>query len=68
MRCGVFEMVDEIQDLEQNKRIREVERRLNDLENNVAAILARLDQATNLLKVVGVALGAMIGLDVQGMM
>ena len=61
-------MVDEIQDLEQNKRIREVERRLNDLENNVAAILARLDQATNLLKVVGVALGAMIGLDVQGMM
>jgi tetrahydromethanopterin S-methyltransferase subunit G len=64
----VFEMADEIQDLEQNKRIREVERRLNDLENNVAAILARLDQATNLLKVVGVALGAMIGLDVQGMM
>lgn len=61
-------MADEIQDLEQNKRIREVERRLNDLENNVAAILARLDQATNLLKVVGVALGAMIGLDVQGMM
>jgi tetrahydromethanopterin S-methyltransferase subunit G len=61
-------MVDEVQDLEQNKRIREVERRINELENNVAAILARLDQATNLLKVVGVALGAMIGLDVQGMM
>jgi tetrahydromethanopterin S-methyltransferase subunit G len=61
-------MVDEVQDMEQNKRIREVERRINELENNVAAILARLDQATNLLKVVGVALGAMIGLDVQGMM
>ena len=61
-------MVDEVQDLEQNKRIREVERRINELENNVAAILTRLDQATNLLKVVGVALGAMIGLDVQGMM
>lgn len=58
----------EEQDIEQNKRIREVERRINELENNVAAILARLDQATNLLKVVGVALGAMIGLDVQGMM
>ncbi len=61
-------MTDDIQDIEQNKRIREVERRINELENNVAAILARLDQATNLLKVVGVALGAMIGLDVQGMM
>ena len=51
-------MVDEVQDMEQNKRIREVERRINELENNVAAILARLDQATNLLKVVGVALGS----------
>ena len=61
-------MTDDIQDIEQNKRIREVERRINELENNVAAILARLDQATNLLKVVGVALGAMIGLYVQGMM
>jgi len=61
-------MTEESQDVEQNKRIREVERRLNEMEANVAAILARLDQATNLLKVVGVALGAMIGLDVQGMM
>lgn len=60
--------MDDIQDIEQNKRIRAVEDRLNTLENQVSAILARLDQATNLLKIVGLALGAMIGIDVQGMM
>ena len=55
-------------DNEQNKRIREVESRLNELENQVSAILARLDQATSLLKIVGIGVGAMIGIDVQGMM
>lgn len=55
-------------DSEQNRRIRDVEARLNEVENNVSAILARLDQATNLLKVVGIALAATIGIDLQGMM
>jgi hypothetical protein len=55
-------------DTEQNRRIRDVEARLNEVENSVSAILARLDQATNLLKVVGIALAATIGIDLQGMM
>ena len=55
-------------DSEQNKRIRDVESRLNEVENQLSAVLARLDQATNLLKIVGIGLGAMIGIDLQGMM
>lgn len=54
-------------DGEQNRRIRDLEGRINAIENQVAAILARLDQATNLLKIVGIGVGAMIGIDVQGM-
>lgn len=42
--------------------------RINEMENQVAAILARLDQATNLLKIVGIGVGAMIGIDIQGLM
>ena len=55
-------------DSEQNRRIRDVESRINVVENQISAILAKLEQATTLLKVVGVALGAMVGLDIQGMM
>ena len=55
-------------DGEQNRRIRDVEARLNEVENQMSAILARLDQATSLLKIIGIGLGAMIGIDVQGMM
>ena len=55
-------------DGEQNRRIRDVEARLNEVENQMSAILARLDQATNLLKIVGIGIGAMIGIDVQGLM
>jgi len=55
-------------DNEQNRRIRDVEARLNEVENQMSAILARLDQATSLLKIIGIGLGAMIGIDVQGMM
>ena len=54
-------------DSEQNRRIRDVESRINEVENQMAAILAKLEQATTLLKGVGIALGAMIGIDVQGM-
>ncbi len=55
-------------DSEQNRRIRDLESRINGVENQISAILAKLEQATTLLKVVGVALGAMVGLDIQGMM
>ena len=55
-------------DGEQNRSIRDVEARINEVENQISAILAKLEQATTLLKVVGVALGAMVGLDIQGMM
>lgn len=55
-------------DGEQNRRIRDVEARINEVENQISAILAKLEQATTLLKFVGVALGAMVGLDIQGMM
>jgi hypothetical protein len=55
-------------DDEQNRRIRDVESRINVVENELSAVLARLDQATNLMKIVGIGLGAMIGIDLQGMM
>tara|TARA_R110002020_G_scaffold204396_1_gene408465 strand:+ start:793 stop:972 length:180 start_codon:yes stop_codon:yes gene_type:complete len=55
-------------DIDQNQRIATLESRVNEVENNISAILARLDQATNLLKIVGIGIGAMIGIDVQGLM
>ncbi len=55
-------------DTEQNRRIRDVEARINEVENQMSAILAKLEQATTLLKIVGIGLGAMIGIDVQGLM
>jgi hypothetical protein len=54
-------------DSEQNRRIRDVESRINQLENDVSAILARLDQANNLLKVALIGLAATLGIDFQGM-
>ena len=55
-------------DSEQNRRIRDVESRINQLENDVSAILARLAQANNLLKVALIGLAATVGIDVSGMM
>ena len=55
------------QDDLQNSRIRDVEKRVNEIENQMSAILARLDQTMNLLKVVGIGCGAMLGIDIQGM-
>ena len=54
-------------DEEQNRRIRDLEARINTVENHVSAILAKLEQAHGLLKVVGIGLAAMIGIDLQGM-
>ena len=55
-------------DNEQNRRIRDVETRINELENQVSMLLGKLETTTSLLKVVAIGLGAMVGLDVQGMM
>ena len=55
-------------DSEQNRRIREVEGRLNTLENQVSMLLGKLETTTSMLKVVAIGLGAMLGLDLQGMM
>ena len=54
-------------DEEQNRRIRDMEARINTVENQVSAILAKLEQAHGLLKIVGIGLAAMIGIDLQGM-
>jgi len=55
-------------DIEQNERIRTVEARINELENQVSRLIGELTQTMKILKVVGIGLGAMIGLDVQGLM
>ena len=54
-------------DNEQNRRIRDVEARLNNLENQVAALVGRLETMTSMLKVVAIGLGAVVGIDLQGM-
>jgi len=55
-------------DNEQNRRIRDVESRVNELENQIAVLVGKLDATTSMLKVVAIGLGALVGLDVQGMM
>ena len=61
-------MVEDVShDAEQNRRIREVEARLNTLENQVSMLLGRIDSMTSILKVLAIGIGAMVGLDVQGM-
>lgn len=55
-------------DNEQNRRIRDVETRINELENQVSMLLGKLETTTSMLKVVAIGLGAMVGLDLQGMM
>ena len=54
-------------DSEQNRRIRDVEARLNALENQGAALVGRLETMTSMLKVVAIGLGAVVGMDLQGM-
>ena len=66
-REGAY-MAEEINhDAEQNRRIRDVEARLNTLENQVSMLLGRLETMTSIMKVLAVGVGAMVGLDLQGM-
>lgn len=55
-------------DAEQNERIRAVETRVNDLENQMNRLIGELSQTMRILKIVGIGLGAMIGIDIQGLM
>jgi len=55
-------------DAEQNERIRAVETRVNDLENQMNRLIGELSQTMKILKIVGIGLGAMIGIDIQGLM
>lgn len=61
-------MVDEMQDKEQNRRIMAVEARINELENQLALLVGKLDATTSMLKAVAIGVGALVGLDLQGMM
>lgn len=54
-------------DAEQNERIRLVETRVNDLENQMNRLIGELSQTMRILKIVGIGLGAMIGIDMQGL-
>ena len=54
-------------DTEQNERIRLVESRINELENQMTRLIGELSQTMKILKIVGIGLGAMIGIDVQGL-
>ena len=54
-------------DTEQNERIRLVESRINELENQMNRLIGELSQTMKNFKIVGIGLGAMIGIDVQGL-
>lgn len=58
---------DSTHDAEQNRRLRDVEARINSLEAQVAQLLGRLETMTGLMKLVAVAVGTMVGIDIQGM-
>tara|TARA_Y100001937_G_C7106962_1_gene325530 strand:+ start:1433 stop:1717 length:285 start_codon:yes stop_codon:yes gene_type:complete len=55
-------------DNEQNRRIRDVESRINELENQVALLVGKLDATTAMLKAVAIGVGALVGLDLQSML
>ena len=55
-------------DAEQNLRIRDLESRLNTVENDLSAILARLDTLTSIGKGIVLLTGLALGVDVVPMM
>ena len=54
-------------DGEQNQRLREVESRVNQIESDLAAIMARLDTLTSVCRALAILAGAAIGIDVLPM-
>lgn len=55
-------------DLDQNKRIGRLEDRLNEVENNISAITAKLDVIQQLCKGLMLLAGLALGVDVVPMM
>ena len=52
-------------DGEQNLRLREVESRVNQMESDMAAIMARLDTLSSIGKALAILAGAAIGIDIM---
>ena len=52
------------QDQTQNERLSKIEDRVNTIENDLSAILAKLEVSQSLLKVVLAVAGAALGMDV----
>ena len=61
-------MVTEALDVEQSSRIQNLENRVNEVENQLSAILARLDTLTSIGKALAMLAGAAIGIDVIPML
>jgi len=61
-------MASEALDQEQSQRIQTLEARVNEVENQLSAILARLDTLTSIGKALAVLAGAAIGVDVLPML
>lgn len=54
-------------DIEQNSRIRELETRVNQVENSLSALLAEMKTLTSVGKILLLATSAMVGFDVTSM-
>jgi len=61
-------MATEALDQEQSQRIQTLEARVNEVENQLSAILARLDTLTSIGKALAMLAGAAIGIDVLPML
>ncbi len=61
-------MSTETIDQEQSQRIRDLEARVNQTENDVASILAKLSTLENLAKALMVMAGAALGVDIIPML
>jgi hypothetical protein len=61
-------MVTDALDMEQSSRIQNLENRVNEVENQLSAILARLDTLTSIGKALAMLAGTAIGIDVIPML
>lgn len=57
-------MVEDTHDIEQNRRIRDLEARVSALDVQLAAIIAKLDTLTSIGKALAILAGTAIGVDV----
>tara|TARA_R100000388_G_scaffold94502_1_gene81976 strand:- start:4166 stop:4357 length:192 start_codon:yes stop_codon:yes gene_type:complete len=61
-------MATDALDKEQSQRIQQLENRVNEVENQLSAILARLDTLTSIGKALALLAGAALGIDVLPML